>query len=942
MLNKSLFLAFIIFFIHVHTSLAQTNSITSNIILKDSTNTLDIQQKIVFYNTSDSFLQKIYLHNWANSFKDNNTPLGKRLIEDYKKDFYFTEEEERGYSKIRNLSVNYEQVSFKEQDNHPDILEISLNNTLKPKDSVTISLMYTVKIPSSKFTGYGKTKTGYHLRFWQITPAVFHENWQLMSNLDMDDLYQNVANYDIKIKIPNPYILESNLYQYEIKNESNTDYHLVGNNKKDIILSINRYKRFKSFKTKTQEIKTDAYDKNIPLETTTTIINKQIQFIEKYIGKHPHTEIFVDANTINKNTLHEIYGLPRWLKPFPENFRWEVNFFYALGSKYINDILLHNKRTQYWFIDGLETFLMMEYLKEYYPEVTVLGKYSKYWPIKNYNISKLNQSDKFPFMYQFSARKFYDQALNTPADSLSNFNRKIVSKYKSGLGFKYLQDYLSDSIFQKTIKHFLYKNHFKISSPSLFLTELQENTTKNINWFAEDYLTTSKKIDYKITSIRETKNRDSLDVVIKNKRNFPAPVALYGIHKKKIVFKEWISEIDSTKTITLKKGSYTKLALNYENIYPEYNSLDNYRTISNRLLNKPLQFRFFKDTEDPYYNQLFYYPDVKYNLYDGIILGVKINNQPIIPHNLEFSLTPNYSTKSKNFTGAFSVAYNHFLNNSSSIYKIKYGVNGSNFHYAPELGYNTFVPYVSVAFRRKTLRDVGSKSFTTRLFYINKEVAPGKPVTEQDRYKVLNFRYVFNQPNIIERLQYAVNFELGNNFTKLSTDIRYQKFFDSQRSFDLRFFGGMFVTNNSIGDYFSFGLNRSSDYLFEQNLFGRSESSGLFSQQFIISDAGFKSKYKTPQTANQFILAGNTSISLWKWFEVYNDVAMLKNKDQYPNFFYENGIRLNFIPEIFEFYFPIYSNQGWEVNKNAYPTKIRFVITTNLDRIYNFIRRGIL
>ena len=39
-------------------------------------------------------------------------------------------------------------------------------------------------------------------------------------------------------------------------------------------------------------------------------------------------------------------------------------------------------------------------------------------------------------------------------------------------------------------------------------------------------------------------------------------------------------------------------------------------------------------------------------------------------------------------------------------------------------------------------------------------------------------------------------------------------------------------------DYFSFGLNRSSDYLFEQNLFGRSENRGLFSQQFVISDGG--------------------------------------------------------------------------------------------------------
>lgn len=940
-MKNTSFYYFLLFILNCTIGIAQTNSIKSVIRLNDSVNTLDIQQKIIFYNKSDTPLKKIFLHNWANSFKSNNTPLGKRFIEDYQKDFYFSQKKEKGYSKIKNLTLNYLKIPFKELKNHSDIIEVSLKKPLKPKDSVRISIMYTIKVPSAKFTGYGKTKMGYHLRFWQIVPAIYNKKWHIMSNLNIDDLYQDVANYVIKIEIPKKYTLESNLYQSEIKKENTTSYHLVGNKKKDIILHINQGKKFRSFKTKTQEIKTDAYTKNISLKTTTSIITKQIQFIESYIGKHPHTEIFVDANTINKNSLHEIYGLPSWLKPFPKNFRWEINFFKALSSKYINDILLHNQRNDYWFSDGLQTFLMMEYLKKHHAKTTILGKYSNYWPLKFYNISKLKQSDKFAFVYQFSARRFYDQSLTTPADSLSNFNRKIVSKYKVGLGFKYLQDFIGDSIFQKSIKQYLFNNHLKTAPSTSFISILKNNTKKDLNWFYTDYLKTTKKIDYKITSVKENQQKDSLLVTIKNKRNFTAPVALYGINKKKIKFKQWVTNVDSTKTIKVKKGNFNKLALNYENIYPEYNSLNNFRTTDNKLLSKPFQLRFLKDVEDPYYNQIFYKPDFKYNLYDGVILGIKINNQPIIPHNFNFSITPNYSTKSKNFTGAFSIGYDHFMQNSS-IYKIRYGISGSNFHYAPELGYNSLAPFVSISFRRKTLRDVGSKFLTTRLFYINKEVEPGAEITERDRYKVLNFRYIYNKPNIIKRLQYAVNFELGNNFTKLSTDVRYRKFFASDKSYDFRFFGGVFITNNSIGDYFSFGLNRSSDYLFEHNLFGRSESSGLFSQQFVISDAGFKSKYNTPKTANQFILAANSSVSIWKWTQVYNDIAMLKNRNQSPEFFYENGIKINFIPNIFEFYFPIYTNQGWEINKSAYPSKIRFVITTNIDRIYNFIRRGLL
>lgn len=921
--------------------IAQTNSIDINAKLDVKNDLLKIQQKTIFYNNSSKSLNAVFLHNWPNSFKNNDTPLGKRFVEDYKKEFYFSKKEDRGFTKIHNLTVNHQQVSFKEKQGHQDIIEVLLNKTLKPKDSIVLSTTYTIKIPNSKYTGYGKTKTGYHLRFWHIIPAVYNKKWHLMSNLNIDDLYQNLTNYKININVPKGYTVESNLYQYETKKENYTEYYLVGGRKKDIILNIDTRNRFTSFKTKDKEIKTDAYLKSIPNTTTSKIINKQIDFIEDYLGKHPHTEIFVDANTINKNSLHEIYGLPRWLKPFPKNFRWEINFFKALTKKYIDDVLILNQRNDYWLTDGLQTFLMMEYMKKHYPNTTILGKYSKYWPLRIYNIAKLKQNDKYAFVYQFSARKFYDQALNIPADSLSNFNRKIVSKYKAGLGLLYLKDYIGGDTLKNSLKEYYSKKQLKLSNSNFFAKVLQKNTSKNLNWFFNDYIKTNKKIDYKIDKIKYSNNKDSLEVTIKNKRSFSAPIALYGIEKKKIKYKKWIPAIDSSKTIKIKNGDFNKLALNYENIYPEYNSLDNFRNTNNSLINKPLQFRFFKDVENPYYSQLFYYPDFKYNLYDGLILGVNINNQSVVNHNFEFSLTPNYSTKSRNFTGSYSFSYNHFLK-ESKVYKIRYGIRGSNFHYAPELEYNTFSPFVSFQFRRNSLRENGLQLLIARMISVNKETLASKPKEDSDKYNIVNLRYIHSKFSAINRTLYAVNAEFNSNFSKISTDIRYRRFFSTDQSFDIRFFGGYFLSNKTEGDYFSFGLNRGSDYLFEQNLFGRSENEGIFSQQFIIGQGGFKSKFSKPQFSNQLITSLNTSVSVWKWAEVYNDFAMLKNKNTSPKFFYENGIRLNLVPNIFEFYLPIYTNEGFEVTKEAYPTKIRFIITTNIDRIYNFLRRGLL
>ena len=73
---------------------------------------LKIQQEIVFYNKTNQTLNEVYLHNWANGYKNRKTPLTKRLIEDYDKSLYFAKEEERGFSKILNLTVNFKSSYF--------------------------------------------------------------------------------------------------------------------------------------------------------------------------------------------------------------------------------------------------------------------------------------------------------------------------------------------------------------------------------------------------------------------------------------------------------------------------------------------------------------------------------------------------------------------------------------------------------------------------------------------------------------------------------------------------------------------------------------------------------------------------------------------------------------------------------------------------------------
>jgi hypothetical protein len=147
------------------------------------------------------------------------------------------------------------------------------------------------------------------------------------------------------------------------------------------------------------------------------------------------------------------------------------------------------------------------------------------------------------------------------------------------------------------------------------------------------------------------------------------------------------------------------------------------------------------------------------------------------------------------------------------------------------------------------------------------------------------------------------------------------------------------LSNKTETDFFSFALDRPTDYLFQYDYLGRSETTGILSQQIIINEGGFKSKLPVSY-ANQWLTTINTSVGLWRWFEVYNDVGFVKNKNENLYFAYDSGVRLNFIQGILEVYFPIYSNLGWELSQPNYSTKIRFVLVINPKKIYNFAKRG--
>jgi len=921
------------------------NKIDIKAVFDISINQIHITQFITYINTTNDALTAIYLNDWSNSYSTKSTPLANRFSEEYIDKFHFAKNEERGYTIVTSINnTNNDLLNFERLEQHPDIIKVTLVNTLKPGKSYQLKLIYSIQLPSDKFTRYGVTPyKNYNLKYWYITPAVYNETgWHYYSNKNLDDLYVPNADITMQVEFPRNYVLTSELDLINvIQDKDSQTVVLSGKNRIDSKLFLQKFPLFKTIQTDHFSVITNIAENELTPSNKAIITDKITNFITKYLGSYPHKKLVVTDIDIKKDPIYGLNQLPEFISPFPDNFKFELKLLKNALGNFLDNTLLINPRKEHWLKDGIQIYFLIKYIEEYYPDIKMIGSLANVWGIRSFHAADLKFNEQYNLAYMHMARTNRDQPLSKPKDSLLKFNESIANKYKAGVGLKYLDDYVNHNILEDAIKLYLDEYKVKATCPSDFETLIKSKTTKDIDWFFDEFIGTNKKIDFKIKNVK--KSEDSITLTIKNKRQNKMPISLFTLNNDSIISKLWIDNILGEKTITIPRNNANKLVLNYDKSIPEYKLRDNWKSLKGYFFNnKPLQFRLFKDVEDPNYSQVFLMPLVEFNnIYDGFTLGAKLYNKTLIRKGFNYKFSPKYGLKSKTLTGSASIIYTQNIENKD-LYKVTYGFVGGTSSYAPNLLFRKITPFVTFSFRNHiNYRSNKFQALNFRYIDISRDddINNISDNAEPD-YKIFNARYINTNPGLINYYKWFTDFQVSKDFGKLSFNYEYRKLYESNRQLNVRFFTGVFLYNNnpSNTNYFSFALDRPTDYLFEYNYLGRSESSGIFSQQLIIAEGGFKSKLETP-FSNQWISTFNLSTTLWKYIQAYGDIGLVKNKYQNAKFVYDSGIRLNLVTDYFEVYFPIYSNLGWEIGNRNYDQRIRFIFTVDPEALLGLFRR---
>ncbi|MRH99585.1 metalloprotease [Kriegella sp. EG-1] len=917
------------------------NQITAK--LNGETKTINIQQEFTYINNSDDTLEILYFNDWAHAYSDKDTGLAKRFAEEFKRSLHLAKKRERGYTEILTVVDDQYRGIRLDRTSEKDILKMYLNEPLPPGASVNVFITYNVILPPNKFTPYGyDNKGGYYLKDWYLTPAVYDGKWHLYSNKNLEDLYTDVTETTINLVCPEGLFIESNyLVLGSTQFPSGQQVQLQSQNQKSGELILTPEKRFtthvNSFMTVTTDIEAKRYDEL----SQGLSIEKVSKFIVDNLGEYPHKDLLVSELEYNKNPLYGINQLPSFIRPYGEQFQYEMKFLKTALNVILNESLYLNPRKEKWLSGAIANYLMIKYVEQFYPNQKLLGKLSKIWGVRSFHLAQMDFNEQYPLLYMLMARKNIDQPLTIPNDSLLKFNQKIANNYKAGLGLAYLANYIGKEKVDEGIKTFF--KYYKLNEVKIidFESIMKRSANTNIDWFFKDYVSTDEQIDFKIKKV--LKLNDSLKITLRNKTGTNVPISLFGLKKDTVLYKYWFSNISEDSTVTIVKSKAERLVLNYDQKIPEFNQRDNWKSLKGFLSsNKKLKFQFFKDAEDPYYNQIFYVPVLGFNIYDGWSPGLRIYNKTLLERPFVYDFSPSYALKDKSFVGSGKLSYRQY-HGKSGHYVTNYSLGGSTSHFQVNSRYSIITPSVTFGWRPNNLRSNKRKALNLRYINVFRTIdeSLGALDTNPD-YSVLNARFYNSNNGIIDYSSWLVDAQQSNIFTKLSFEWEYRKLFQSNRQLNLRFFAGKFLRNKIDPgvDFFNFALDRPTDYLFDYSYLGRSENSGIYSQQIIIAEGGFKSfldeRYRF---SNDWIATTNASVNLWRWIEVYGDIGFVKNKGQKEKFVYDSGVRLNLLTDYFELYLPMYSNNGWEISQPNYGEKIRFVVTLSPKTLIGLFTR---
>lgn len=868
-----------------------------DVTLHDKVHELSAFEMVEYTNNSSDTLRFLYFHLWPNAYSSNKTDLAKQLISIKGKQRLFNDPELRGYIDSLNFKVNKQTVQWHLLANQPDICQIMLNEPLYPGQSLVVSTPFHVKIPKGVTSRLGHIGESYQLSQWYPKPAVYdNTGWHQMPYLDQGEFYSEFGSFDVRITLPDNYIVGAtgNLqdkHEEAFLDKLAADSSWVSTSKigkvnfpssslrtKTLHYSMNNIHDFAWFADKRFHVlKGKVILPRSGKEVTTWLmftnqqaslwknaipyINQAILDFSTWIGDYPYSSYTAVQSALNAGLGMEypgvtVIGLTKDAYSLDEVIAHETchNWFYgALGS---------NERRFPFLDEGITTSYEVRYLAKRYPDKKLWENYvSNLKQAKFFHIDKMPAKRIMELEWLTTARKNTEQPINLASTDFDATNYTLMLYNKASISFNYLRAYLGDSLFDSIMHDYYRQWKFKHPQPDDLRRVFQSGTDKDLRWFFDDLLGTSKRLDYKL--LRYEPGR----LLIENVGELVSPVLIAGMKDDSVCFEKWVDGFRGQKWMDVPPGDFTKFRIDPEQVMPEIYRLNN--TISTTgLFPKAnlIQPQLLFSIEDPEKHPLMYIPAVNWNREDAFMIGLALHNGFVIPKRVEYLIMPFYTFNSSKLQGYGKVSYNITPYNTW-IRLAKVTLEGTQFGAPGNRNYHKIMVGLDINLRANKM----TNPFRQKIY--------GRYLLASDLYQVTNgekatlnpyvqLGYNLQKTSSVNPYNLQLSLESGKSYQKAALELDYQLSYPGKSTgLEARFFAGTLLKNSVLHPFYALapgGRSGGEQYLYEGTYPDRFAAypTTFFSRQMTISEGGLVSPVNEQLGYSQWLVSLSLSSSL--------------------------------------------------------------------------------
>ena len=942
------------------------------VTLDDRKHELNGFESIEYINNSPDTLWFIYFHLWPNAYSENKTELARQLFSLNGKSRLFNDPELKGFIDSLDFKVDDITVQWDLLPGLPDICKIILNRPLCSSDTIVLTTPFHVKIPKGVTSLLGHIGESYNISQWYPKPAVYDRSgWHQMPYLDQGEFFSEYGNFDVSITLPANYIVAAtgNLQNDEeklmldilseddswmqISNSEETDFPPSSEKMKTLRYTENNVHDFawfadKRFHVMKGNVKLPDSGREITTWAMFTTqegwlwryaipyINISIEYFSKLIGDYPYDSYTAVQSVLSGGAGMEYPGLsvigltkdPYLLEAVIAHEICHSWFYSALGNDerrfpYLDESIVGSYESRY-----MEQRFPGRKLWEFYPR---MKKPAAFFCVDEIPVQRKEETE-----WLIRARNNSEQPINLAAPGYSRIDYNIMVYNKGAQGFTMLRSYLGDTQFDSVMHEYYCTWKNRHPGPDDLRTIFESRSGKDLSWFFDDFLGTTKRLDYKM--IRLENNQ----MLISNQRELSAPLLIADMSGDSILSVKWEDGFVGKKWISTSYGSHSEIKIDPEHRMPELIRLNNNIRTSGIFRKRDyVKPGFLYTYEDPDKRSVIFTPAIDWNSTDRFMAGMAIHNGMILPKPIQYIALPFYKFSDPGLVGygkiSFSVIpYNNIIRTA------KLTLEGSQFGAPGEQNYKKAKVGLDIFLRSGSgLNPVNQK--VTGYYIAATDIGEIELLIKAKMRSFFQLGYMWERRGIINPFNILVSLESGKSYQKTSFEMNYKySYYGMNNGLEIRLYAGTMLKNQSDDPYYSFspsGRGGRELYLFPgiyPDRFGIFPES-FFSRQMDMGEGGLvtpiynslgfsRSVYSISLTST---LPGKTSfIPVKPFFTLlmndYNDVL----PEEFP-LFYEAGFKAG-LWNFFEVYFPLLVSDNIKSQSATLRERIRFVFKLDI------------